>query len=82
MATSTIQLTTELKDELAAMKLHPREAYQEVLETVLEDLRELDEKTRQELRRAEAEIRHGRSVTHDQLGAKLASHAFRGHQAR
>jgi predicted transcriptional regulator len=71
MATSTIQLTAELKEELAAMKLHPRESYQEVLERVLEDLRALDEKTRRELRRAEAEIRRGRSVKHEQLGAQL-----------
>jgi predicted transcriptional regulator len=71
MATTTIQLTSALKEELTAMKLHPRETYQEVLERVLEDLRELDARTRKELAEAEGEIQHGRSVTHRELGAKL-----------
>jgi predicted transcriptional regulator len=71
MATTTIQLTSTLKQELAAMKLHPRETYQEVLERVLEDLRELDSKTRKELAKAEEEVRRGRFVTHRQLGAHL-----------
>jgi predicted transcriptional regulator len=71
MATTTIQLTSAMKDELTAMKVHPRESYQEVLERVLEDLRELDAKTRKELARAEADLDHGRSMTHRQLGAKL-----------
>jgi predicted transcriptional regulator len=71
MATTTIQLTSALKEELTAMKIHRRETYQEVLERILEDLRELDAKTRKELASAEAEIREGRFVTHDQLKAKL-----------
>ena len=71
MATTTIQLTSALKRELTAMKIHPRESYQDVLERVLEDLRELDSKTRKELARAEAEIEKGSSVTHRQLGAKM-----------
>ncbi|MCI4363125.1 MAG: hypothetical protein L3K13_02315 [Thermoplasmata archaeon] len=71
MGTTTIQLTSALKEELTAMKIHRRETYQEVLERVLEDLRELDSKTREELAKAEAEIEHGRSVKHRELGAKL-----------
>lgn len=71
MATTTIQLTSALKEELTAMKLHPRETYQEVLERILEDLRGLDSKTRRELAKAEAEIAHGRSVGHRELGTKL-----------
>ncbi|MCI4332942.1 MAG: hypothetical protein L3K01_04335 [Thermoplasmata archaeon] len=71
MATTTIQLTSALKEELTAMKVHSRETYQQVLERVLEDLRELDSKTRKELARAEAEIGRGRSVKHRELGAKL-----------
>lgn len=71
MATTTIQLTSALKEELTAMKIHPRETYQEVLERVLEDLRELDSKTRKELVKAEAEIERGSSLKHRELGARL-----------
>jgi predicted transcriptional regulator len=70
-STTTIQLTSTLKQELTAMKVHPRETYQQVLERVLEDLRVLDSKTRKELARAEAEIERGLSVKHRELGAKL-----------
>jgi predicted transcriptional regulator len=71
MAATTIQLSSTLKEELTAMKIHPRETYQEVLERVLEDLRQLDSKTRKELARAESEIEHGSSLKHRELGAKL-----------
>lgn len=71
MATTTIQLTSALKDELSAMKIHPRESYQDVLERILEDLRQLDSRTRKELAKAEAEIRRGRSIKHQELGAAM-----------
>ena len=71
MATTTIQLSSGLKEELAAMKLHRRESYQEVLERLLEDVRGLDSKTRRELAKAEAEIARGASLTHRDLGVKL-----------
>ncbi len=70
-AVTIIQLTTAMKEELTAMKIHPRETYQDVLERVLEDLRELDARTRQQLVKAEAEIDRGSSVKHRELGAKL-----------
>ena len=46
VATTTIQLSTEMKGALEGMKLHPRETYEDVLERLLEDLRELNEETK------------------------------------
>ena len=71
MATTTIQLTTAMREELTAMKIHPRETYQQGLERVLDDLRELDSKTRKELAMAEAEIEGGSYVKHNELGTEL-----------
>jgi predicted transcriptional regulator len=71
MAATTIQLSAELKETLAGMKLHPRESYQEVLERLLEDLQALDEQTLREIARAKAEIRRGRYLTHAQLKVKM-----------
>ncbi len=71
MATTTIQLTKELKKTLESMKLYPRETYEEVLKRILEDLRELDEQTKTEIERAIKEIKAGKYRTHEQLKAEM-----------
>ncbi len=67
VATTTIQLSTDLKRTLEGMKLHPRETFNDVLERVLEDLRELDEKTKAEIEDARREIRAGKYLTSEQV---------------
>lgn len=67
MATSTIQLSQEVKRTLTSMKLHPRESFNEVLERVLEDLREVDDLTKKEIDVALREIREGKFHSHDQV---------------
>jgi len=67
VATTTIQITTGVKRTLERMKLHPRETFNDVLERVLEDLRELDDATKTEVEQARAEIRSGRYLTSDQV---------------
>ncbi len=71
MATTTIQVSQELRKTLESMKLHPRETYEEVLESILEDLRELSEKTRNEIGQAIKEVRAGKYRTHEQLKDEL-----------
>ena len=71
MAATTIQLSKEMKKILGGMKLHPRESYEEVLERLLEDLRELNEQTKREIEQAIREIKTGKYRTHDQLKAEL-----------
>ena len=71
MATSTIQLSVETKRALEGMKLHPRETYEDVLERLLEDLRELSEETKREIERALREIKAGKFRTHEQLQAEM-----------
>ena len=71
MALTTIQLSKEMKNALEGMKIHPRETYEEVLERLLEDLRELNEETKKEIAKAIREIKAGKYRTHDQLKAEL-----------
>ena len=71
MATTTIQLSQEMKKMLEGMKLHPRETYEEVLERLLEDLRELSENTKKEIEQAMREIKAGKYRTHGQLKAEM-----------
>ena len=71
MATTTIQLSKEMKNALEGMKLHPRETYEEVLERLLEDLRELSGETKKEIGQAIREIKAGKYRTHDQVKAEM-----------
>jgi BMFP domain-containing protein YqiC len=60
-----------MKKTLEAMKLHPRETYEEVLERLIEDLRELNDQTKKEIEQAIREIKAGRYRTHLQLRDEL-----------
>jgi len=71
VATTTIQLSKEIKKTLESMKLHPRETYEEVLERILEDLRELSEQTKKEVEQAIREIKAGKYRTHEQLRSEM-----------
>ena len=71
VATTTIQLSKEIKNTLESMKLHPRETYEEVLERILEDLRELSEQTKKEIAQAIREIKAGNYRTHEQLRTEM-----------
>lgn len=71
MSPTTIQVQSDLKKKLDAMKLHPRETYNDVLERVLEDLGELNEVTRREIEKAVREIASGKSRTHAQVKAEM-----------
>ena len=71
MAATTIQLSREMKKTLEGMKMHRRETYEEVLERVLEDLRELSEQTKKQIEQAVREIKAGKYRTHGQLKAEL-----------
>ena len=71
MAATTIQLSSELKRTLAGLKIHPRETYSDVVERLVEDLKELDKATLAEIEEARAEIRAGRYLTQDQVRKAL-----------
>ncbi len=51
--------------------MHPRETYEEVIERLLEDLKELNEETRKELEIARKEVESGKFITHEKLKEKL-----------
>jgi predicted CopG family antitoxin len=67
VATTTIQLNTDVKRTLETMKIHPRETFNDVLERLVEDVRELDKRTLAEVEEARAEIRAGKYLTQDQV---------------
>ncbi len=70
MAT-TIQIKEGIKSTLNQMKLFERETYNDVLERLIEDVQELDEKTKKEIESAIKEIKNGRYVTHEKLAKEM-----------
>ncbi len=71
MAISTIQVKEETKKKLQSMKLYPRETYEEVIERIIEDLNELNDKTKMEIEQARKDIESGKYVTHEKLKKDL-----------
>lgn len=60
---TTIQISEELRDKLAARKLSDKESYEEVISDLLEDTLELSEETKKEIEQARKEIKEGKVYT-------------------
>lgn len=71
MPSTTIQISSELREELNKMKLFERETYEEVIWNVIEDTKELSEQTKKEIALSRKEISEGKFVTHEQLKKEL-----------
>lgn len=70
-AATTIQVDKTLKKQLDAMRIHERETYNDILLRMLEDLQELNEETKRDLRKARKEIDDGKCITHDDLRKEM-----------
>lgn len=68
---TTIQISDEMRNTLNNLKLYARETYNDVLERILEDMQELNEKTKKEIRRAIKEIESGNYKTHEEVRKEL-----------
>src|SRR2546426_7014149 len=82
VTTTTIQLSKEIKKTLESMKLHPRETYEEVLDRILEDLRELSEQTKRKSSRRSARSREVSIGPMNSSGPRWATDALRNHLVR
>lgn len=60
-----------MKKKIQALKLHPRETYEEVLERIFEDLRELNAKTKREIEAARREIEQGKFRSHEDVKREM-----------
>jgi predicted transcriptional regulator len=68
---TTIQVTKELKSSLDNMKLHQRETYNDVLERLIEDFKELNTETKRDIEKAKKEIRAGKFKTHKEVKRQM-----------
>lgn len=69
--TTTIQLSNNVKTILESMKLFKRETYNEVIERMLEDDIELNEKTKKEIEEARKRVKAGKFITHEEVKKRL-----------
>jgi predicted CopG family antitoxin len=60
---TTIQVSDEVKKALDKMKIYGRETYSDIIEVMLEDNLELNEKTKKEIEGA----RKGKSISHAEV---------------
>jgi predicted transcriptional regulator len=72
MASTTIQISLDLQQELNRMKLFSRETYEEVIWNAIEDTKELSEQTKNEILQARKEIDKGEFVTLSNLKKKYS----------
>ena len=71
MTTTTIQVDKKVRERLNGLKLHPRETFNDIIERLLEDSKELNDETKKEIKQAIAAIEAGRYRTHDQVRKEL-----------
>ena len=70
MAT-TIQVSRDLLETLQKRKLYDKESYEEVIWDLVEDSMELSEETKRNIEKSRAEIKAGKTYTHEQVKKML-----------
>ncbi len=71
MAITTIQVSTELVNNLKNRKMYDKESYEEVIWDLLEDSMELSEETKRDLEKSRAEIKAGKTKSLSQIKKEL-----------
>ncbi len=70
MAT-TIQISDKVKAFLDSMRLMERESYNDVLEFMIEDNMEMNEKTKLEIEEARTRVAKGETISHEDAMKRL-----------
>lgn len=68
---TTIQISDDVKITLERMKLFARESYNEIIERMIEDEMEINEKTKKEIEEARKRVKAGKFFTHEEVKRKL-----------
>ncbi len=64
---TTIQISNNVKQTLEKMKIFERETYNEIIENMIEDNLELNEKTKREIK----EAKNQKTFSHEEVGKIL-----------
>lgn len=64
---TTIKVSSEVKTMLDRMKMHQRETYNDIIELMIEDNLELNDKTKKEIEEARKRIARGEFYTQEEV---------------
>ncbi len=64
---TTIQISNSIKETLERMKMFNRESYNDIIERMIEDNLEINEKTKKEIDEARKRIQTGKFITQEQI---------------
>ena len=68
---TTIQISDNVKSILDKMKMMERETYNDIIERMIEDDLELNEKTKTEIEEARKRIKSGKFITQEEAKKRL-----------
>jgi len=68
---TTVQISNKLQETLMERKFFNRETYEEVIWNLIEDVQELNEETKKELKEARAEVKAGKVHTMPKVKKEL-----------
>jgi predicted transcriptional regulator len=68
---TTIQISDDVKAFLDKVRLVERESYNDILEFIIEDSLELNEKTKREIMVAKEDVKAGRTISHEEVKKRL-----------
>lgn len=68
---TTIRISPEVKSMLDKMKIHQRETYNDIIELMIEDNLELNDKTKKEIEEARKQIKAGNFISHEEVKRRL-----------
>ena len=71
MATTTIQVSKELLEDLKSRKMYDKESYEDIIRDLLEDTMELSKQTLANIKQSEEDIKAGRIKTLTEIEARL-----------
>ncbi len=70
---TTIQISSDLVENLQKLKLFSKETYEEVIWDLIEDRMELSEETKTNIKTAEKQIKNGETVSFEEIKRKYSS---------
>ena len=70
---TTIQVSRELLEKLAIMKMHSKESYENIIWDLIEDRMEFSEETKKNIERSKEEIKEGKTISLEAIKEKMTS---------
>ncbi|MBS3085952.1 hypothetical protein J4225_04700 [Candidatus Pacearchaeota archaeon] len=64
---TTIQVSKELLEKLAVMKMHEKESYESIIWDLIEDRMEFSEETKKNIAKSEEEIKARKTISLEQI---------------